>query len=280
MNKNITFIIFTYNEESRIERVIKNLHGHGTILIADNKSTDNTIAIAKSYGCDIYIREKTCVYVETSEMMAALKKEVTTDWIYWGFADEMLELKTLDKINELISQETIDVISIDRKNYYWGRFCHEAYASRTNKIFKVDAINFDNNKIHGFGKVSSDSIRVYELPSDFYVHHFISNNIERYLNTINRYTNIEAEQTRMSTSIFSILGRSILSSIKQYVVKGAYKAGSAGIALVCIQTFYTIINALKMLELENSLVGGEIERLNNQKRDDILSDITETSKHE
>ena len=280
MNKNITFIIFTYNEESRIERVIKNLHGHGTILIADNKSTDNTIAIAKSYGCDIYIREKTCVYVETSEMMAALKKEVTTDWIYWGFADEMLELKTLDKINELISQETIDVISIDRKNYYWGRFCHEAYASRTNKIFKVDAINFDNNKIHGFGKVSSDSIRVYDLPSDFYVHHFISNNIERYLNTINRYTNIEAEQTRMSTSIFSILGRSILSSIKQYVVKGAYKAGSAGIALVCIQTFYTIINALKMLELENSLVGGEIERLNNQKRDDILSDITETSKHE
>ena len=35
---NITFVIFTYNEEKRIERVIKNLKDYGTVLIADNKS--------------------------------------------------------------------------------------------------------------------------------------------------------------------------------------------------------------------------------------------------
>lgn len=280
MNENITFIIFTYNEEKRIERVIKNLHGHGKILIADNKSSDNTLAIAKSYGCDIYIRNKTCVYVETAEMMAALKQEVTTDWVYWGFADEMLELKTLNEMNRLIVQDNYDVISIDRKNYYWGRFCYDAYASRTNKIFKVDAINFEGNKIHGFGKLSSDSIRVYDLPSDYFVHHFISNNIESYLNTINRYTNIEAEQTSISPNILLILGRSMLSCIKQYWVKGAYKAGTAGMALVCIQTFYTITNTLKNTELKSGLVGGEIENLNNKIRDGLLSHIPEVKKNE
>jgi glycosyltransferase involved in cell wall biosynthesis len=281
MNKNITFIIFTYNEESRIERVIKNLKGHGKILIADNKSTDNTVALAKSYGCDIYTREKTCVYVETPEMMAALKAEVTTDWVYWGFADEMLELKTLNKINTLISQDKYDVISIDRKNYYWGRFCHDAYSSRTNKIFKVDAIDFEDNKIHGFGKLSSDSIQVYDLPSDDYVHHFISNNIESYLNTINRYTNIEAKQTKLSGNIPLLVGKSILSAlINNYFRKGAYKAGLAGLALVCIQTFYTLTNILKSLEIREGLLDGEIEVSNNVKRDVILSVIFEKSVHE
>mgnify|MGYP003624216392 CR=1 FL=1 len=281
MNKNITFIIFTYNEEKRIERVIKNLRGHGKILIADNKSTDNTLTIAKSYGCDIYIREKTCVYVETAEMMAALKSEVTTDWVYWGFADEMLELKTLNKIDGLITEDEYDVISIDRKNYYWGRFCYDAYASRTNKIFKVGAINFDGNKIHGFGKLSSDSIRVYDLPSDYYVHHFISNNIESYLNTINRYTNIESQQTLISSNIPMTFCRILLSAfINHFLLKKAYKAGMAGFALVCIQTFYSFTNIMKTFELKQGLINGEIEVLNNQYRDDILSQIDEKNTDE
>ena len=281
MNKNITFIIFTYNEEKRIERVIKNLRGHGKILIADNKSTDNTLIIAKSYGCDIYIREKTCVYVETAEMMAALKSEVTTDWVYWGFADEMLELKTLNKIDGLITEDEYDVISIDRKNYYWGRFCYDAYASRTNKIFKVDAINFDGNKIHGFGKLSSDSIRVYDLPSDYYVHHFISNNIESYLNTINRYTNIESTQAILSKNVFTSVFRVLVGGfVIQLFLKGAYKAGYSGLALVCINSFYTIINNLKTIELNIGLNSGGIEKLNNRTRDDILSKFLKDKKND
>ncbi|MCS6098308.1 glycosyltransferase [Shewanella baltica] len=281
MNENITFIIFTYNEEKRIERVIKNLHGHGKILIADNKSTDNTLAIAKSYGCDIYIRDKTCVYVETAEMMAALKQEVTTDWVYWGFADEMLELKTLNEMNRLIVQDNYDVISIDRKNYYWGRFCYDAYASRTNKIFKVDAINFEGNKIHGFGKLSSDSIRVYDLPSDYFVHHFISNNIESYLNTINRYTNIEASTAIASNYIpFRIVKLISSAIINQFFMKNAYKAGTAGLALVCIQTVYSVINLLKSIEINQNLVDGKIEMLNNMKREEIISYISENGDNE
>jgi glycosyltransferase involved in cell wall biosynthesis len=281
MNKNITFIIFTYNEEKRIERVIKNLRGYGKILIADNKSTDNTLTIAKSYGCDIYIREKTCVYVETAEMMAALKSEVTTDWVYWGFADEMLELKTLNKIDGLISQDEYDVISIERKNYYWGRFCYDAYASRTNKIFKVGAISFDGNKIHGFGKLSSDSICVYDLPSDYYVHHFISNNIDSYLNTINRYTNIESKQAILQKNIFISIFKVLVGGFFiQFFLKGAYKAGFSGLALVCINTFYTIVNILKTIELKIGLDAGEIEKLNNMTREDMLTKFKKDKKNE
>ena len=100
---NITFVIFTFNEEARIENVIKNFKNFGKILIADNKSTDRTVEIANQYGCDVYTRQKHYNYVENQELVDLLYKEISTDWIYWGFADEMLELDALKKISEIIA---------------------------------------------------------------------------------------------------------------------------------------------------------------------------------
>ncbi|OAQ38796.1 hypothetical protein A5893_12160 [Pedobacter psychrophilus] len=54
----ITFVIFTYNEEDRIERVIKNLKNYGKVLLADNNSTDKTHEIAHKYDCEIFLRKK------------------------------------------------------------------------------------------------------------------------------------------------------------------------------------------------------------------------------
>lgn len=274
-SKDITFVVFTYNEEKRIERVIKNLSPFGKVLLADNQSTDNTVAIAKKFNCDVYTRQIPCTYVETDAMMKALQSVITTPWMYWGFADEMLEMKTLVKINEIIATGRYDVISIDRKNYFWGKFCYNAYSSRTNKIFKVGAIDFTNNKIHGFGKLSSPDVKVFDLPDEFFVHHFISNTIESYLNTINRYTNVEASQASDGKQGIIRVFRCIVSGFgRHYFLRGGYKAGIAGLALVAVQVLYSIVKLFKIAEVENGLSMQEIEMKNNQFRNNILSEMS------
>jgi len=270
MNK-ITFVIFTYNEEKRIERVIKNLKNYGTVLIADNQSTDKTQEIAKKYGCDILIRTEEFEFVESQEMMNSLDEVVKTDWIYWGFADEMLDKKTLEEISRIIAINQYDIISIDRKNYYHGRFCYDAFASRTNKIFKKHAIDFSNNVIHGFGKPTVQPEKIYNLPDDMFVHHFISNTAQSYLNTINRYTETELKFTHKDRgSVFNFILFPLKLFLSNFIFKKGYKAGFAGWNLVLFMIMYSIIKDIKFSEQRNNLSVKEIELQNDIFRDTIL----------
>lgn len=272
--KKITFVIFTFNEEKRIERVIKNFLPYGNILIADNQSTDKTQSIAKKYGCDILIRTKDYEFVECQHMMEQLSESVTTDWIYWGFADEMLEKKTLEEITKTLDLGKYDIISIDRKNYFHGKFCYNAFASRTNKIFKKGAIDFTNNVIHGFGKAVVSKEKIYQLPDNLFVHHFISNTIESYLNTINRYTNSELKFSREDKGKFvNFILLPIRLFISNLIFKKGYKAGLAGWNLTLISIFYYIVTCMKFNEKKDNLSPIKIEALNNIIRDKILVNI-------
>jgi len=271
---NITFVIFTYNEENRIERVIKNLKNFGTILIADNQSTDKTQEIAKKYGCDIFIRTEEFEFVESQEMMNYLDSVVKTDWLYWGFADEMLDKKTLEEISNIIVTNKYDIISIDRKNYYHGRFCYDAFTSRTNKIFKKGVIDFSNNVIHGFGTPTVKAEKIYHLPNNMFVHHFISNTAQSYLNTINRYTETELKfEHKDKGALFNFILLPTKLFLSNFILKKGYKAGFAGWNLTFIQIFYYIIKYIKFSEQRNNLSASEIELQNDIVRDAILREF-------
>ena len=270
----ITFVIFTFNEESRIEAVIKNFISFGKILIADNKSTDRTIEIAKQYGCDIYLREKHYDFVENQELVDSLYPEISTDWLYWGFADEMLESKTINKILDIIRANQFDIINIDRKNYFYGDFCYDIYSSRTNKIFKKGTIDFKDNKIHGFGKSTVSNERICMLDDKYFVHHFISNNAASYLNVINRYT--ESEESIIHKKYDSIW-YSILLFLKNilvnYFFKKGYKTGFSAIVLIELMIFYSIIKNIKMHEKLKELTPISIEEKNNIHRKSIIDNL-------
>lgn len=273
---NITFVIFTFNEEARIENVIKNFKDFGKILIADNKSTDNTVAIAKSYGCDVYTREKHYVFVENQELVDLLYPKITTDWIYWGFADEMLEKKALLKIAEIIKEDRFDIINIDRKNYFYGDFCYDLYNSRTNKIFKKGSVDFTDNVIHGFGKPVVDNKKILIVDDEFFVHHFISNTASSYLNVINRYTDCEVNfSTQKNTSILYLILFFLKNVFTNYFFKKGYKAGFSGLVLLELMLFYTLVKNMKVYEYRNGLNPITIEKNNNDKRNSILSGLNE-----
>lgn len=268
----LTFVIFTYNEEKRIERVLRNLTGWGHVLIVDNHSTDATKDIAEKYGATVF-PNKNIGWVEDEHTVALIKKTVQTPWIYWGFADEMLDSETLTEVVNAIESEKFKIVNLMRKNFYYGEFCHDAYADRLNRVFEKDALDFTGNKIHSFGKATVPQTQICYLDEKkYYVRHFISNTAKIYLATIDRYTDIEAEKTKYSGSmmLFARLGKQFL---KHYVIGGAYKAGKAGLFLVLQMMYYQCILAMKTHELHNGLVVAKIEDKNNVEREKILSHL-------
>ena len=83
MKSNITFIIFAYNEEKRIEYPMKCFLPYGEVIVSDDSSTDNTVKIAKRLGA-IVIKRKSPrgVLVENQEEINFILSHVATDWVF------------------------------------------------------------------------------------------------------------------------------------------------------------------------------------------------------
>lgn len=269
----ITFVVFTFNEEKRIEWVIKNFIDFGKILIADDGSTDNTLEIARKYNCDIYKRDKFGYgFVENQLLVNKLYEIVKTDWIYWAFADEMLDSKTLKLISQIVADNKYKIINIDRKNYFLGKYCYDMFHSRTNKCFKKGTIDFSNNHIHGFGEPVVAPNKIYSLPDQYFVHHFISNDIESYLNVINKYTSEEVGIVPNSIFKFIFLVQWIFIKmfVKNFLYLKGYKAGIRGLILYFLMCFYYLVKYMKLYQYKNTLSIENIEYYNNLYRTKIL----------
>ena len=270
-NQKITFVIFTYNEAARIERVIKNFQSFGKILLADNNSTDGTIEIARKNGCEVFLRKEEYVFVENQQLVDQLYEVIDTEWIYWGFADEMLELDTLNEIKKVVLADKHDIITMDRKNYFYGQFCYDLFHARTYKMFKKGTLDFTNNVIHSTGTATVPKNKIYDLPDKYFIHHFISNTAKSYMNVINNYTESEVESYRRpKTSLIYFIFIVSKITIKSFFFNKGYKSGYAGLTLTQLMLFYSLIKDMKHYEKNNDLNRLSIENKNNRFRDNIL----------
>lgn len=264
----ITFVLFTYNEEKRIGRAVRNFLGRGTVLVVDNESTDRTREIAERLGCEV-MTNKNMGWVEDEVTTARVKAAVRTPWIYWGFADEMVGAETLAAIQAAARSGRYDIVNLARKHYYYGEFCDGAFCDRMNRIFKKDAIDFTGNSIHRFGRVA-EGAKTLELPLQHFVHHFISNTAKTYLHTMDRYTDQECAEERPVPGIL----RLVLASAKLIVlnsrIRGGSKARVSSSYLVAQMLYYRWLSAMKLYEKASKLDRKMIEAKNDLHRDRIL----------
>jgi glycosyltransferase involved in cell wall biosynthesis len=264
----ITFVIFTFNEEKRVERVIENFIKSGRVLIVDNESTDQTLEIARRHGCDI-LTNRNAGWVEDEATAARVREHVQTPWIYWGFADEMVDRGTLEIILRKVHEDKYDIINIARKNYYYGQFCRDVGVDRMNRIFRKDAIDFAGNKLHGFGRPASGS-RILKLPRGYFVHHFISNTSKSYLSVMDRYSDMESAESRLPPSSLRLLSSTLKLVVLNLVVRRGYLARAPGLFLMCNLAYYRWLSAMKAYEHKHRLDRENIEKKNDDVRDLIL----------
>ncbi len=268
----ITFVIFMFNEEARVERAVRNFIPYGRVLIVDCFSTDRTCEIATSLGAEIF-KYQNHGWVEDEHTTTLVKNEVKTPWLYWGFADEIVDRATMDQMIGAIESGTYSIVNIARKNYYYGEFTHNAYRNTQNRAFKKDAIDFRGNTIHNFGKPAVPESEICYLdPEKYFVHHFISNTAKVYMASLDKYTEIEAQHTP-TPSVPKMLYRMVRGFLGNFYVLGGRKAGRAGVYLGLQMCFYTLLLAMKSYEREHQLNTLSIEARNNKIRDGLLRDL-------
>ncbi|MFW0714234.1 glycosyltransferase [Pedobacter sp. N23S346] len=270
-------MIFTYNEEHRIERVIKNYEQYGAVLLADGGSTDKTHEIASNNGCEVFVRPQTDhAFVENEIVMDALFKIVKTDWIFLGYADEHMSKDTLERVSEVVASNKFDAIKIYRKNYFYGDFCNDSFKSANNRFFKKGAYDFKDNFIHGMGKAMISESRIFNLPHQYFVHHFIDNTLDSHLSKLNKYTDSELDtngHSQAKTSVFYSIYVILKNLLKNYFYEKGYKTGFAALTLAEMNIFYDLIKNIKIYEAQNHITNETIDKKNNLHRTEILKDF-------
>lgn len=274
----ITFVLFMFNEEARIERAVRNFLPYGPVLVVDNYSTDGTVEIARALGAEVLLN-KNSGWVEDERTTSVVKAAVQTPWIYWGFSDEMVDRATMSAMLDAVRGGNYSIVNIARKNYYYGQFCHDAYRNTQPRAFKKDAVDFIGNVIHKFGKTTVPESEICYLdPTRFFVHHFISNTAKSYIASLDRYTDIESGHTEPMTTLKMLL-RMARGFLGHYFIKGGHKAGRAGVYLGLLMSLYTLILSMKAYERNQKLDTRSIEEQNNKIRDELLAELEHVASH-
>jgi len=122
----ITTIILTHNEELHIKRCIELAKTYSNkIYIVDSYSDDKTVEIAKSIGANV-LQNKFINY--SQQFSWALRNiNIKTEWTLRLDADEYLEKKLVDEIDQRIDKLPSNIVGINfkRKHIFmnkWIRF--------------------------------------------------------------------------------------------------------------------------------------------------------------
>lgn len=261
---NITFILFSFNEEIRIEYVVRNLVPFGEVILLDGGSTDRTKEIAEKFGAKFVVRPKiTTAYVETSEMFEFAKSVSSNEWLYWGYVDNLLPKTLLNRMVEIAKENIFSYVHIPVYTYLWGEINVPVIKAFYGNFFKKSLMDFSNNKMHGVGKFIGKKEEMLYLPNklEYAIRHFSLYDLNKFVGGHLKYANAEAEEKLNGGIRFSTIY--MLGSMANYFYlfyKRGFKAGVKGLFISLLYVFFRLLVFVRLYELENNITLESIEK--------------------
>lgn len=194
--KDLTAIILTKNEEKNIEKCIKSIATTAKrIVVIDSFSTDNTLALAKELGAEIY--EHTFENHAAQFNWALNNINLQTEWVMKVDADEEFTPELADEIRETLDKLPANItgVILRRRVYFMGRWLKHGgkYPELLLRIFRVG---------HGMSemKMMDEHLIVTDGETVTFRNDFIDNNnksLEWWISKHNWYSNKEVLDWQM-----------------------------------------------------------------------------------
>lgn len=250
MVSKISVVINTLNEEKNIGRAIRSVAWADEIIICDMYSADKTVEIAKKLGAKIFFHKKEG-FVEAARNFAISK--ASNEWILVLDADEETPEALVKRLQEIAGKmEQIDYVRIPRKNLIFGRWMRYSgwWSDYNIRFFKKDSVKWAN-KIHRPPEASGEGL---DLPAEekYAIVHRNYKTISQFLERMNRYTEVEAEELNSQGYKFDwkdLFEKPLSEFLSRFFASYGYKDGLHGLALSFLQAFSLMTVYLKLWEM-------------------------------
>lgn len=132
-SKSLAVCMIVKNEEAVIPKTLPNAVRYSDrVILADTGSTDNTAAVAKGYGAEVYGFEWINDFSAARNFSCSKARE---DWILWLDADEYMDEASFSALRDLLDNTEADVINIPIYECKYGTADGTSFYMR-GKIFR------------------------------------------------------------------------------------------------------------------------------------------------
>lgn len=272
----ITFLVFTFNEERRLEHYLRNIQGWGRIVIIDNYSTDKTREIAARYTEHIY-SFRNPGYIENKETMDFALSKVDTQWVYLGYVDELLPKLLLEQLVRIAQEDRYKIVEIYRKNFMYGQEIFN-YGKHHLRMFVPGVVDFTGNIVHKLGKFLVPQHQIVKVPASDQTSlwHFSSYNTCRLELAHSRYAELEAKQRhevlKQKFSGFRALWKLVFYFWGTYIGLGGFRGGWPGLFISIQIAYFKFSIEARLWEYDNGVSLEEIESRYDFLKESLLAD--------
>ena len=231
----LSIVILTKNEASRIRDCMQSVSWADEILVIDDESTDDTVAIAESLGARVLKRKMDIEGRHRNWAYAQAKHE----WVLSLDADERVTPELAQETIHLFQQGApYETYAIPRRNYVGDQWVRYGgwYPSAQMKLFKRSVFRWEETTVHP--RAISDKAWG-TLQHD--LQHFSYRDRQDFLDKQDRHTTLEARkwvESGRRVSFGKALWRTIDRFFRTYLLKQGFRDGRLGWFVACMAARY------------------------------------------
>jgi glycosyltransferase involved in cell wall biosynthesis len=245
----ITALIIARDASATIATCVQALSFCDRVIVAENGSTDDTLAKAQAAGAEV----RSVAWEGYGRTKNRLIAEVRDGWILSVDADEIVTPELAREIRMTLVQEPLLAgFALSRRNYFLGhkiRHCGWSPDWQV-RLFQAGAGAFETKQVHEALKVHGPVGRL-----QHHLEHFTYRTVREYLARMNAYTTLAAQERQARGKRFS-LGRLMFDPVwtfkKMYFLQGGWLDGFPGFALCSLSALNTLVKHAKHWELERN----------------------------
>jgi glycosyltransferase involved in cell wall biosynthesis len=242
----VTATVITRNESANIAGALESIRWADEIVVIDSESTDDTVEIARRYTDRVVVRPWPG-YVAQKNFAAG---QASHDWIFSLDADERVTPALADEVRALLSGNPRAAgYRIPRVAFHCGRWIRS-----TDWYPDYQLRLYDRRRALWTGRHVHESVRaagpVPRLRGE--IQHYAYRDIAHHLQTMDRYTTLAARQLfedgrRASWADILITPR--LTFFRNYILRGGFRDGMAGLIVSAMNSYYVGLKFAKLWEL-------------------------------
>ena len=241
----ISVAVITRNATADLERCLRSVAFADEIVVLDQGSTDGTDEVCRRAGAKMHQTEW-LGFGSTKQKAVSLCRN---RWVLSLDSDEEVSAELQAAITALPEDTSAAAYAVNRLSRFlgvWIRHCgwHPEYVVR---LFDTRRAHFNDKPVHEAVETKGQVRRLGGL-----MHHYTCDTLESYLEKMNRYSTLSADEMAAQGRHCSLAGavaRAQATFWRMWLLRAGFLDGWPGTVLCLVSGFYTLGKYVKLRQL-------------------------------
>jgi glycosyltransferase involved in cell wall biosynthesis len=245
----ISIFIITKNEADRLPKTLESIKGlSDDVVVVDSGSTDNTVAVAESFGARVFTNE----WRGYGPQKCFAEKQCKHHWLLNLDADEALSPQLMEEIQALFArgEPTAACYSLDIRMVLPHENKPRLFAAnnRVKRLYDYRCAGFKDSPVHDSVVVRDGTTEMLQHP----VYHRSFRGLQHEVEKINRYSTMQAEDMLKRGKrplAVRLIAEPFGAFLKAYFLRRYFAYGVEGFTQSIIYAFARTLRLAKAREL-------------------------------